>query len=233
MSARTEAIALYRSLVRSSKQFATYNFREYFLRRTRYARPSRRRRLCWASSRPVAPPQRGGVRAGVRGGARAYGRAPYSLHSRADSVRALLANPLGGCPPGLRQLLTVTARPRGPAPGVSSFFYPSFPLTPSLTHLSYPLPRTHHAHAPRRPAAPRPSPPQGTGPDVCAALSVVRRGREDFRQHKSITDPAKIQDMLEYGRKELTVIQRQAAISNLYSPSRSVLENRKARADSR
>lgn len=68
---------------------------------------------------------------------------------------------------------------------------------------------------------------------MCAALSVVRRGREDFRQHKSITDPAKIQDMLEYGRKELTVIQRQAAISNLYSPSRSVLENRKARADSR
>ena len=72
-----------------------------------------------------------------------------------------------------------------------------------------------------------------------AALSVVRRGREDFRQHKSITDPAKIQDLLEYGRKELTVIQRQAQISQLYgpqlhgAPSRSVLENRKARADSR
>jgi hypothetical protein len=84
-------------------------------------------------------------------------------------------------------------------------------------------------------------PAWATGQDVCAALSVVRRApcREDFRQHKSITDPVKIQDLLEYGRKELTVIQRQAQISQLYgpqlhgAPSRSVLENRKARADSR
>ena len=37
MATRAEALALYRSLVRSSKQFSTYNFREYFLRRTRYA----------------------------------------------------------------------------------------------------------------------------------------------------------------------------------------------------
>jgi hypothetical protein len=37
MSTRAEALALYRSLVRSSKKFSTYNFREYFLRRTRYA----------------------------------------------------------------------------------------------------------------------------------------------------------------------------------------------------
>jgi len=35
MAAKAEAISLYRSLVRSSKQFASYNFREYFLRRTR------------------------------------------------------------------------------------------------------------------------------------------------------------------------------------------------------
>ena len=35
MSTRHEALALYRSLVRASKQFGTYNFREYFLRRTR------------------------------------------------------------------------------------------------------------------------------------------------------------------------------------------------------
>jgi hypothetical protein len=51
MSARTEAIALYRSLVRSSKQFATYNFREYFLRRTRYAH-----RLPAAAACPPPPP---------------------------------------------------------------------------------------------------------------------------------------------------------------------------------
>ena len=113
---------------------------------------------------------------------RACGRAPYSLHSRADSGRALPSNPV-----------------------------PAVGLVPAWA----------------------------TGPDVCAALSVVRRGREDFQQHKSITDPAKIQDLLEYGRKELTVIQRQAQISQLYgpqlhgAPSRSVLENRKARADSR
>jgi hypothetical protein len=37
MAAKAEAISLYRSLVRSSKQFASYNFREYFLRRTRCA----------------------------------------------------------------------------------------------------------------------------------------------------------------------------------------------------
>lgn len=35
MGSRVEALALYKSLVRSSKEFATYNFREYFLRRTR------------------------------------------------------------------------------------------------------------------------------------------------------------------------------------------------------
>jgi hypothetical protein len=41
MASRVEAIALYRSLVRSSKQFANYNFREYFLRRTRCVRGRR------------------------------------------------------------------------------------------------------------------------------------------------------------------------------------------------
>ena len=67
-----------------------------------------------------------------------------------------------------------------------------------------------------------------------AGLTRVRRGREDFRQFKGETDPAKIQELLAYGRKELTVIQRQAQISQLYgSPSRSVLEERKARAASR
>ena len=39
MGSRVEALALYKSLVRSSKEFATYNFREYFLRRTRCVRP--------------------------------------------------------------------------------------------------------------------------------------------------------------------------------------------------
>mmetsp|Transcript_16309 Transcript_16309/g.32623 ORF Transcript_16309/g.32623 Transcript_16309/m.32623 type:complete len:89 (-) Transcript_16309:174-440(-) len=33
--ASTEAVQLYRSLLRSSKLFSQYNFREYFLRRTR------------------------------------------------------------------------------------------------------------------------------------------------------------------------------------------------------
>lgn len=62
----------------------------------------------------------------------------------------------------------------------------------------------------------------------------LRRTREDFRQFRGETDPAKIQELLAYGRKELTVIQRQAQISQLYgSPSRSVLEERKARAASR
>jgi len=69
---------------------------------------------------------------------------------------------------------------------------------------------------------------------TCDRRCDRRRGREDFRQFKGETDPAKIQELLAYGRKELTVIQRQAQISQLYgSPSRSVLEERKARAASR
>lgn len=59
----------------------------------------------------------------------------------------------------------------------------------------------------------------------------LRRTREDFRQHKTETNPAKIKELLETGRQELQVIHRQATISSLYaSPERSVLEERKARA---
>jgi len=54
--------------------------------------------------------------------------------------------------------------------------------------------------------------------------------REDFHQYKNETDPAKIKVLLEYGLKELEVIQRQSQISMLFgSPTRSVLEERKAR----
>mmetsp|Transcript_63652 Transcript_63652/g.93236 ORF Transcript_63652/g.93236 Transcript_63652/m.93236 type:complete len:93 (-) Transcript_63652:76-354(-) len=62
----------------------------------------------------------------------------------------------------------------------------------------------------------------------------LRRTREDFRQYRTETDPAKIKELLEYGRRELQVIQRQATISSLFgSPTRSVLEERKARVASK
>ncbi|KAJ1485445.1 hypothetical protein T484DRAFT_1793255 [Baffinella frigidus] len=35
MSARAEAVQLYRAMLQSSRRFSNYNFREYFLRRTR------------------------------------------------------------------------------------------------------------------------------------------------------------------------------------------------------
>ena len=173
MAARAEAIALYRSLVRSSKQFATYNFREYFLRRTRYPPPTPPRRCRRRGPRAACEPRGCRARARLRPGAR-VGSAPRrgSAHNAGCLVRA---DPTGA------------------------------------------LQRAWCA-----------------GGGARAALTRVHRGREDFRQFKGETDPAKIQELLAYGRKELTVIQRQAQISQLYgSPSRSVLEERKTRAASR
>lgn len=64
---------------------------------------------------------------------------------------------------------------------------------------------------------------------LAKSLTVV--SREDFRRYKSVTDPTKVSELLDYGRRELEVIQRQAQLSALYaSPTRSVLEERKSRA---
>ncbi|KAG0053325.1 hypothetical protein BGZ83_001290 [Gryganskiella cystojenkinii] len=55
---------------------------------------------------------------------------------------------------------------------------------------------------------------------------AVRRTRDAFHAAKSETDPEKIQQLLQKGQKELEVIKRQSAISQLYAGEKLVLETK-------
>ncbi len=58
----------------------------------------------------------------------------------------------------------------------------------------------------------------------------LRRTREDFRAHKAETDPAKISNLLQRGKQELEVIDRQGTLSSLFSESRQhVIEMKNAK----
>jgi hypothetical protein len=52
----------------------------------------------------------------------------------------------------------------------------------------------------------------------------LRRCRLGFEQARTETDPAAIETLLQHGREQLKVIQRQATISNMYASEQSVME---------
>ena len=57
---------------------------------------------------------------------------------------------------------------------------------------------------------------------------VLRRTREDFRVYRSVTDPSKVSELLDNGRKDLEVVKRQATLSSIFSPqAQYVVELRK------
>lgn len=52
----------------------------------------------------------------------------------------------------------------------------------------------------------------------------LRRTREDFRANRAVTDPKRIMELLDYGRRNLAVIKRQALIGQLYGHQDLVVE---------
>ncbi|KAJ1985233.1 hypothetical protein H4R33_004122 [Dimargaris cristalligena] len=54
---------------------------------------------------------------------------------------------------------------------------------------------------------------------------VQRRSRDAFIEHRQVSDPARIQQLLQEARDQLVVAQRQARINALYSHDRLVLEH--------
>ncbi|KAI8865528.1 LYR motif-containing protein 4, partial [Ramicandelaber brevisporus] len=53
---------------------------------------------------------------------------------------------------------------------------------------------------------------------------ITRRSRDAFRENQKETDPAKINELLTFGKQQLLVAQRQGAINSLYSHSKLVIE---------
>ncbi len=53
---------------------------------------------------------------------------------------------------------------------------------------------------------------------------VMRRAREEFRDNKSLTDPERIQKCLAKANRDLGVLKRQVAISQLYQSDKLVVE---------
>lgn len=61
----------------------------------------------------------------------------------------------------------------------------------------------------------------------------LRRTREDFRANRSLTDPKRITELLDYGRRNLAVVKRQALIGKLYGHQDMVVEAAKRNAPRR
>eukprot|EP01103_Thecamoeba_quadrilineata_P008658 TRINITY_DN18398_c0_g1_i1.p1 TRINITY_DN18398_c0_g1~~TRINITY_DN18398_c0_g1_i1.p1 ORF type:complete len:107 (+),score=10.20 TRINITY_DN18398_c0_g1_i1:1-321(+) len=53
---------------------------------------------------------------------------------------------------------------------------------------------------------------------------TCRRVREEFRKNRSITDPQKTEELLQFGRSNLELIHRQRVISNFFPPEKLVIE---------
>ncbi|PWW72915.1 complex 1 protein [Tuber magnatum] len=51
-----------------------------------------------------------------------------------------------------------------------------------------------------------------------------RRTRDAFREHKSVEDPRKIQELVQKGLRELQVLKRQTMISQFFQMDRLVIE---------
>ena len=52
----------------------------------------------------------------------------------------------------------------------------------------------------------------------------LRRCRVGFEESRGVNDPAVLESLLEAGRGQLKLLQRQALINNMYSDERSVME---------
>ncbi|KXJ71126.1 LYR motif-containing protein 4 [Aedes albopictus] len=53
---------------------------------------------------------------------------------------------------------------------------------------------------------------------------ALRRVRDAFRENKALTDSSKIQAEMEYARKNLDIIKRQALISQMFRADKLVIE---------
>lgn len=51
-----------------------------------------------------------------------------------------------------------------------------------------------------------------------------RRSRDAFKANKNVTDPAKIQQLLQFGEQNFNVIKRQALVNSLYHSQKLVVE---------
>ncbi|EAT42558.1 AAEL005928-PC [Aedes aegypti] len=53
---------------------------------------------------------------------------------------------------------------------------------------------------------------------------ALRRVRDAFRENKALTDSSKIQSEMDYARKNLEIIKRQALISQMFRADKLVIE---------
>lgn len=53
---------------------------------------------------------------------------------------------------------------------------------------------------------------------------IQRRVRDEFKENKGLTDPARIEQGLAKARRELEVVKRQTILSRLYNHGRLVIE---------
>jgi len=58
----------------------------------------------------------------------------------------------------------------------------------------------------------------------------IRRTREDFRANRSVSDAQRITQLLDYARRNLDIIKRQALIGRLYGHQDLVIEAKKPAA---
>ena len=53
---------------------------------------------------------------------------------------------------------------------------------------------------------------------------AIRRVKDAFRENRNITDPAKREELAQFGRENLEIIKRQASINRMYKNQRLVIE---------
>mmetsp|Transcript_4101 Transcript_4101/g.9339 ORF Transcript_4101/g.9339 Transcript_4101/m.9339 type:complete len:92 (+) Transcript_4101:79-354(+) len=54
---------------------------------------------------------------------------------------------------------------------------------------------------------------------------VLRRTRDDFRSNRSVTDGARVAELVAKGRGDLEVVKRQAALSSMFKPNMEYIIN--------
>mmetsp|Transcript_46878 Transcript_46878/g.73379 ORF Transcript_46878/g.73379 Transcript_46878/m.73379 type:complete len:91 (-) Transcript_46878:310-582(-) len=59
----------------------------------------------------------------------------------------------------------------------------------------------------------------------------LRRTREEFAANKGESDPAKVSELLERGKRELEVIRRQAMMSELFAPNKKFVVEQMAKQE--
>ncbi|KAK3725576.1 hypothetical protein RRG08_042994 [Elysia crispata] len=56
-------------------------------------------------------------------------------------------------------------------------------------------------------------------------LYALRRTKDAFKENKDVSDPTRIQALIQKGQENLEVLKRQALVSQLYGSTRTVIES--------